>query len=59
MRFDLAPASIGLLVRVTSLAMLGWIRREGDGLTVSIPCAVKRPLIAQHRRRGIGARHDA
>jgi hypothetical protein len=27
MRFDLAPASIGLLVGVTSLAVLGWIRR--------------------------------
>lgn len=27
MRFDLAPASIGLLVGVMSLAVLGWIRR--------------------------------
>ena len=27
MRFDLAPASIGLLAGVTSLAVLGWIRR--------------------------------
>lgn len=26
-RFDLAPASIGLLAGVTSAAVLGWIRR--------------------------------
>ena len=27
MRFDLPPASVGLLVGVTSLVVLGWIRR--------------------------------
>ena len=51
MRFDVAPASIGLLVGVTSRAVSVGFAEEGDGLTLSTPDAVKRPLIAQHRRR--------